>query len=211
MRLVILVSLCLVGLSSKTSFAQGWSEFIDEAERFIVNFPGDPVVEETGYLTQNGATMPARVYTVEIPPSRYVVTVVNYTEAERIYEEHCTQRGGEDWQGGEACDGNEAGLDVRGAIALAAWNIRRRGGEVIFDSYHEIDGVPGIQLQIVEADNSQTFAGIYMHARRLYILEGNVPGDYPPPALFQQSIGVLDEDGEPINIEYDENDYPVLQ
>jgi len=211
MRLVILMSLCLVVLSSKTSFAQGWAEYVDQAERFIVNFPGDPVVEETGYLTQNGATMPARVYTVEIPPSRYVVTVVNFTEAEQVYQEHCTQRGGEDWQGGEACDGNEAGLDVRGAIALAAWNIRKRGGEVIFDSYHEIDGVPGIQLQIIEADDSQSFAGIYMHARRLYILEGNVPADAPPPLLFQQSLGVLDEDGELVLIEYDENDSPVLQ
>ena len=201
MRLVKLMSLFLVVLSSKSSFAQAWVEYVDEAERFNVNFPGEPVVEESGYLTQNGATMPARVYTVEIPPSRYVVTVVNYTEAERIYREHCVQRGGEDWQGGEACDGNEAGLDVRGAIALAAWNIRKTGGELIFDSYHEIDGVPGIQLQVIEADNSQSFAGVYMYARRLYILQGNVPADFPPPLLFQQSLGVLDEDGELVLIE----------
>ena len=211
MRVVKFMALFLVVLSSKTSFAQAWAEYIDEAERFIVNFPGQPVVEESGYTTQNGATMPARVYTVDIPPSRYMLTVVNYTDAERIYQEHCTRRGGEEWQGGEACDGNEARTDVRGAIALAAWNIRKRGGELIFDSYHEIDGVEGIQLQVIEADGSQSFAGIYMHARRLYILEGNVPADSPPPLLFQQSLGVLDETGELVLIEYDENDNPILQ
>ena len=182
-----------------------WVEYVDEAERFIVNFPGDPVVEEIGYLTQSGATMPGRVYTVEIPPSRYVVTVVNYTDAERIHEAHCAQRGG------EACDGLEAGTDVRGAIPFAAWNIRRQGGELVYDAHHEIDGIQGLQLEVIEADDSQSFAGIYMHARRLYILEGNVPGDFPPPVLFQQSLGILDEDGELVSLLYDENDNPVRE
>ena len=50
-----------------------------------------------------------------------------------------------------------------------------------------------------------------MYARRLYIVEGNVPGDFPPPALFQQSLGILDEDGELVVIEYDENDNPIRE
>ncbi len=206
MRLETLTSLFLLLLSSNASFAQAWVEYVDQAERFAINFPGEPVVQETGYLTQHGAAMPAHVYSVEDPPSRYVLTVVDYTEAERVLEEHCAQP-----RRGEACDGNEAGMDVRGAIPFAAWNIRRKGGEIIYDAYHEIDGVPGLQLQIIEADNSQSNVGIYMYARRLYIVEGNVPGDFPPPALFQQSLGILDEDGELVLIEYDENDNPVRE
>jgi hypothetical protein len=34
-----------------------------------------------------------------------------------------------------------------------------------------------------------------MHENRLYILEGTVPKGYPQPALFQQSLGFLDKDG----------------
>ena len=184
MRSVKLISLFLLLLSSQSSLAQAWIEYVDEAERFIVNFPGEPVVEEIGYLTQSGATMPGRVYTVENPPSRYVVTVVNYTEAERNLEEHCAQR-----TDGEACDGNEAGTDVRGAVPFAAWNIRRQGGELIYDAYHEIDGIQGLQLQVIEADNSQSFAGIYMHARRLYILEGRRSGGFPSTAALSAIVG----------------------
>ena len=44
-------------------------------------------------------------------------------------------------------------------------------------------------------DGSRTFAFIAMHTDRLYILEGTVPKGYPPPALFQQSLGYVDKDG----------------
>ena len=36
---------------------------------------------------------------------------------------------------------------------------------------------------------------ISMHKNRLYIVEGTVPGNYPPPGLFQQSMGHVDEEG----------------
>jgi hypothetical protein len=34
-----------------------------------------------------------------------------------------------------------------------------------------------------------------MHENKLYVLEGTVPPGYPEPALFQQSLGWLDENG----------------
>jgi hypothetical protein len=34
-----------------------------------------------------------------------------------------------------------------------------------------------------------------MHTDRLYILEGTVPRGYPPPVLFQQSMGFVDKNG----------------
>jgi hypothetical protein len=45
------------------------------------------------------------------------------------------------------------------------------------------------------ADQSRTFASIYMHHNRLYIMEGTVPGNYPPPGIFQQSISLYETDG----------------
>ena len=58
------------------------------------------------------------------------------------------------------------------------------------------DRVEGHEIQLINnADRSRTFAYIAMHRNRLYILEGTAPEDYPPPALFQQSLGFVDPDG----------------
>jgi hypothetical protein len=38
-------------------------------------------------------------------------------------------------------------------------------------------------------------AFVAMHEQKLYILEGTVPKGYPPPGLFQQSMGWVDKDG----------------
>jgi hypothetical protein len=41
-----------------------------------------------------------------------------------------------------------------------------------------------------------------MHENRLYVFEGTVPdGSPPPPGLFQQSLGFIDEDGTRIRYE----------
>jgi len=182
------------------ALAQGWIKYDNEAERFIVNFPREPDIREIDYISEQGATFPARVYSVNDSESRYTVTVVDYTVAEKVHEERCTHLG-------YVCDGFEAGSDVRGSIAFAAWNIRQQNnGEITYDAYATVDGIPGHQLQITHADGSRSFIGIHLHARRLYILEGAVPEDWPPPGLFQQSLGILDEDGKRIRYRYDAND-----
>ena len=50
-------------------------------------------------------------------------------------------------------------------------------------------------MQLTNPDKSRTFAAIYMHENRLYILEATVLANASPPALFQQSMGFLDKDG----------------
>ena len=48
--------------------------------------------------------------------------------------------------------------------------------------------------------------------RRLYVLEGTVPGDDPPPGLFQQSLGMLDEMGRRVRYQGDaEGNYSRVQ
>ena len=197
------IALVLMSLGSGILHAQAWVEYIDESERFIVNFPGEPEVLDTVYLTELGATMPARSYAVDNPPNHFSLTVVDYTEADRIHRERCGHLSYE-------CDGFEAGTDVRGSIAFAAWNYRSSvDGEITYDAYAQVDGVPGHQLQITNPDRSRTFVAIHLNARRLYILEGTVPDEAPPPGLFQQSLGILDEDGRRIRYSYDENDNRV--
>ncbi len=72
------------------------------------------------------------------------------------------------------------------------------------------DQVEGRQLQLTNADKSRTFAGIFMHENKLYIIEGTVPPGYPEPALFQQSLGWLDENGIGLRYQsYYSNNYPA--
>ena len=50
-------------------------------------------------------------------------------------------------------------------------------------------GIAGHELHFINnIDQSQTFALVVMRNLKLYIAEGTVPKDYPPPALFINSV-----------------------
>ena len=173
------IHLTVLALSaSATSFAQDWIEYTDLAERFRISLPREPQIADTTYLGDNQVELPARVYTVEDGPSRYSVTVVDYTSITYV-------------------------STMRGAISWAAWQLRKRGGEVTYDGYAQVDRIEGHQLHIVNADGTRTYFGIYLHDQRLYILEANVPRGYPPPLEFQQTLVILDEHGDQVRYRID--------
>ena len=62
MRVLLLLSLPVILFTSGPSFAQDWIKYADRTERFIVNFPAEPEVKDIPYLSEYGATLPARVY-----------------------------------------------------------------------------------------------------------------------------------------------------
>ncbi len=160
----------LILLVSAPAVAQDWIEYRDQPERFGVTLPGEPAIQEITYTSWRGATLPARVYTVEDGASRYSVTVVNYTSNEDI-------------------------TDVNGSVAHEAWKVRKRGGEVTFDAYAVADYIEGHELYVTNADESRTMVAIFLHAKRLYMLEATVPRSAAPPLLFQQSLHIYDEEG----------------
>ena len=189
MRVLRLLPLTLLVLFSPTAFAQGWFEFSGIEDRFSVNFPAAPEVEDFDYLSEFDAIFPARRYTAQVGESRYSVTVVDFRESERIHAE---------MEKTEAASGSNAWInDQRASVAKAAREFRQRDGEVTYDAWSHIDLVEGHQLQLTNADQSRTFAGIYLHghANRLHILEATVPPGSPPPGQFQQSIRFLNEEG----------------
>ncbi len=191
-RLVLAASLLSLPLPS---FGQGWIEYVSMTDRFGMYVPGEPEVRDIAYPSEYGVVFPARLYLYEDGPSRYSVTVVDYTDSRQIHSERTNKT--------EADDGSLYwAIDVLGSIAYAAWNIRKRGGEVTHDAWHYIQRVQGHQLQITNADQSRTYAGIYLHDTRLYILEATVPPGSPPPIIFQQSLSLLDEEGNTFNYEY---------
>ena len=158
--------------------AQDWIEYADRTERFIVNFPGTPTVRDSTWESQRDDALPARVYTVQAGKARYTLTVVNLAKIAQA-------------------------SDVKGSISWEAWSVRKRGGQVTYDAYAQSDRIEGHELHITNRDRSATFAGIYMHARRLYILEATAPPNSPGAVHFLQSLIVLDEAGSRIRYEID--------
>ena len=76
--LVRLIPAALILCVSGLSFAEDYIEYVNRTDRFGVSFPGQPMVRDATYMSEEGTTLPARVYVVEDGPRRYSVTVVNY-------------------------------------------------------------------------------------------------------------------------------------
>lgn len=181
MNLMRIIPAVLILLMAGPSFAQEWQEwieYVDREDHFQINFPGQPTVEDSTFESEHGEAIPARVYTATEGPAIYKLTVVNYTDAEA-----------NDWRGSEI---------------WAAWQMRKRGGEVTLETYAQTDRISGIQLQITNLDQTRSYIGIHPHMRRLYIMEASAPADYPPPSDFPQTISILDDQGRAIRYELDD-------
>jgi hypothetical protein len=178
MRAVVSVAVVVTVVFVVPAIAQDWIEYTDRAERFMINFPGQPAVRNGTWESQRDDALPARVYSAQAGPQRYTLTVVNLATIAQP-------------------------SDVKGSVAWAAWQYRQRGGQVIYDAYAQSDRIEGHELHITNRDKSQTFVALYMLARRMYILEATVPANSPGAVHFLQSLIVLDEKGERIRYEID--------
>ena len=172
---VVAVMAVMTGLC----FAQEWGEYVNREDKFVVIFPGQPNIQSTTFKSGEDLELPAKVYTASSGPTHYKITVVNYKDAPV--------------------------LEVRGAVAWAAWQIRKRGGDIQYDGFNDNDRIGGIQLHIVYPNGTRLLAAIHQYARRLYILEATTPADYPPAADFQQSLVILDDQGERVRYDLDDD------
>lgn len=185
-------------LVATTAAAQDWIEYINREERFMINFPGMPEVSETTHISAFEVEYPGKIFSVETPRGNYSVTVIDYTEHVRRHRERTN--------GTEANSGSTVPImDVRASVAHAANMYRTRGGEVTYDAWVDVEKVEGHQLQITNPDQSRSFVAIFQNDARLYILEATVPRGYPPPILFQSSVGFLDEQGRRVRYAVDVN------
>jgi hypothetical protein len=202
MRLTPLLSGALVVFLATPVLAQEWLDFRSQEDRFTCNFPGQPKVTDTTFTSEYGSTLPARVYSAaDGQGGRYSMTVVDYRDTERQLAEKAKSC----VEDAVTCRRNvnnvrsRAELDRVGAITYATGLLLQRDVRVTLLLTSWMDWVEGHHLQFTSnADKSKTSASIYMHEDRLYIMEGTVPSGYPDPALFQQSLGFLDEKGQGI-------------
>ncbi|MGH7489485.1 MAG: hypothetical protein ACREMY_28370, partial [bacterium] len=98
------------------------------------------------YVTQSGASVPARLFFSAEAMNRYTMTVVNLSSS---------------------------AVDDDGAKAMAhEASVLRRRGQIRFDQSSELDGIHGHQLSIIEPDGRRVLIQLYYYNHRLYIAEG---------------------------------------
>ncbi len=152
-----------------------WIEFEDLGWGFTINFPHAPQSEALDYTTYYGATVPAQRFNTSGADGEYSVTVVYFSGAP---------------------------TDSHTAIAYATQAVADRG-DVTYNAFDNLDGIPGQMISVTEPDGRRTQASIYFVDQRLYIAQGSVPASGPSPSRFAQSIVIIGPDGEQIVLDED--------
>jgi len=185
-RLTAALVLCVPILASAQ---EEWMEFMSPEDHFSIVFPGKPTIQQITWPSEYGAMFPGRVYSGQQGPSRYSVTVIDYSNADAIHAKIPKAPSFDDpryWQ-----------MDIQASIQYAATKLYRNkpGAKVTYDAWHYIDLISGHQLQLQNADGTKTYVSIYLHNNRLYIVDATVPANSPAQGIFQQNLQMLDANG----------------
>ncbi len=187
MRLMALAAAApLLALEAAPAQAQEGSPYLAFEDLFSADFPIAPTVRENTYTTELGIILPARVYMAEDDFGKYSVTVVDWRDADELYETFLA--------GCQDCDGAMPN-DIRGAALHAAFGFVSRGGEVTYLGQMDTEEVQGVRIHLLNEDGSRTYGTTHWHEYRLYIIEATAPPSAPPPNSFPVSIGFIDEEG----------------
>lgn len=165
---------CLILLFCGPALAQSYIEYVDKEQRFSVNLPGKPVVENFKYVHLDDELVPAKRYTAERDGAKFSVIVVDMTAMDNVSR-------------------------VRGSIAHEAWNIRKRvaakHGEIIYDEYSQISRIEGHHIEATYPDGSRGSWQLLIRDKRFFIQQADTPPDSPPPGMFLASLWILDDNG----------------
>jgi hypothetical protein len=173
MRLARLIPAVAVLFISGAACAQTWDGYANRENFFSVNLPGEPTTTEMPYKTVKGTNLTAHVFTAVAPAGTrsagtYTVTVVDYSNAK-----------------------NELG----DAMEQARKAILAKGTSK-YDAVNNMDMHRGWALTVETSDKHRIMGQIIIAANnRIYISEADTPMNVPPPAQFQASLQILDNDG----------------
>jgi hypothetical protein len=196
MRFALFVSaLALCLLTSPGGAAEaGWITYVNRADRFALNLPTQPRIEETIYLSQHKSPWKARRYTAERDGYRYVMTVVDMSSTVLTPQNDAFRNAG------------RPGTEKRGMIAYAASQLRQTG-KVTLDTYNELQVIPGHMLEIELPDGRHNIVEIHAHGPLLYILECISPRGAVPGYDVHSSIEFLDAEGNVVRYEDNGRDF----
>jgi hypothetical protein len=172
MRFLRLIPAVVVLFFTGAAYSQEWSEYVNRENFFTVNFPGEPTMTQAPYKTAKGTNLTARIFTANAPATsilagKYSMTVVDYSSAP---------------------------AELATAMEEAAAASRARG-VAKYDAGGMIDNIKSWRMTVETPANRRIFTEILVHGNRLYIVDGDTPTNVPPPAQFQASVQILDENG----------------
>lgn len=184
MRFAILVSAALAILFANPASAADnpWITYVNRQDRFAINLPGQPKIEEFTYTSEYKSPWKARRYTVEHEGYIYRMTVVDMSTTILTAEIDQFRNVG------------RPGNEKRGAMAFAATNLRKTG-QVTLDTYDQLQVIPGHKLEIILPDGRQNIVELHTHYDFLYIQECISPKDAVPGYDVQSSLELLDANG----------------
>ena len=164
MRLFALI--LATALIAGSAAAQGWREYSYPDFGFSLHFPDDPKVEDTTYMTANGITVPARIYSLNQETSAYRMIVADFSR--------------------------RTNLSDRQVIDLAIKTLAQEA-EVKLDIAARVSRVFGRQLSLLGKDGSRSSVALFYYQRRLYQIQGTILPTNPDPSSgeairFQQSL-----------------------
>jgi hypothetical protein len=151
-----------------------WITYTNREDRFALNLPGQPRVEQITYRSEFGSPWRARRYSVEHEGYTYRMTVVDMSTTSVPAQ---------------------AGREKRGAMAFAATALRKTG-RVIMDTYDQLQVIPGHKLEIVLPDGRQNIVELHTHYHLLFITEIISPKDGVPGYDVQSSLELLGPQGD---------------
>ena len=179
MRTVIVAfvfALSLVGLAE----AQEFEEYVNTRDGFKIAFPGQPMVRDITWVSQQNYRLPGRVYSVDKGREHYAVTVVDYRGVETLAiarAEACAPGDRPLCRGTDVSGPGVWKHDVREAVLFATLKFIQRPNTTVSDlTWSQHDLVEGNELQLTNtADGSRTYAYIALHEMKLFIVEATVP------------------------------------
>jgi hypothetical protein len=168
MRFASLIPAIVALFVAGAANAQTWDSYVNRADFFSVNMPGEPTRQDSQYKTAKGTSLPAHTYTTQDAKGRYSITVVDYATA--------------------------AG-ELPTAIDEAVAAIRAKGTPK-YDAVNMLDNHRSWRIT-VETPAQRRILGEILVAgnNRLYISEAETALNVPPPAQFSVSLQILDNDG----------------
>jgi hypothetical protein len=173
MRFAGLIAAALALFIGGAAYAQAWDVYVNRENFFSLNLPGEPIETTAPYATAKGTRLTARKFTALAPAGSllagtYILTVVDY--------------------------GSATG-ELGSAIEEAAARYRAMG-KVTYDAVNMLDNHRSWRMTVETPDQKRILVEILVaRNNRLYISESATAMTAPPPAQFQASLQILDENG----------------
>jgi hypothetical protein len=175
MRLVLILSAALTLLITTPLAAADdpWFTYVSREDRFALNLPAQPRIEEYTFVSEYGSPWRARRHTAEYEGFTHRMSVVDMSTAQS--------------------DSVSTGFERRGAMAFAAAQLRTTG-EVVLDTYDQVQVIPGMKLEMILPDGRFNIVELHIYDELLYIQESISPQDAIPGYDVQSSMELLNAD-----------------